>query len=141
MSGGRWSDLRARVLTYGLVALLVFGVVNEVEAWPVTSYRLFSAVRTDRGLRTDLQLVARDGSVRPLRLDGDTVSTTAHQYRTLPADAPAVQRRKALAWLDAAGVDPATVRAVRLVRVGLRLDPDGGAPTELWRHTLVEVEL
>lgn len=128
-------------MTYGLLVVLAFGVVNTVEAWPITSYRLFSQIRTGRSVRQVLVAVDRDGTTRPVRLRGDVATTTAHQFPTLKRLPPAEQRTKVEGWLRIAGIDPSTVRAVRLERVISELDPDGGPPTETSRRLIVEVPL
>jgi len=126
-------------VTYGLLAVLAFGVWNHTEAWPITSYRLFSQVRT--GTSSSLQLVAldADGARQPVRPRGDTVATTAHQLHRLPTLDRAEQRRRAVAWLREAGIDPSTVRTVLVERVTVALDPDGGPSRETGRRVVVEI--
>lgn len=128
-----------RLVTYGLIALLIVGVVTETEAWPITSWRLFSSLRTDQRASTVLTVVDRDGAEFPLRLPGDVIGTTRHQFSTLPRKSPTVQQAKVRAWLEAADVDLARVDHVRLERRRLQLDPDGGDPAELDRITLLEI--
>lgn len=133
----RW---RARLVTYGLVILLATAVWQHTEAWPVTSYRLFSSVRT--GTSSGLQLVAvsEDGTTQRVAPRGETVSTTAHRYGDLPGLAPEERRRLVRTWLLSADIDPETVRVVRLERVTRALDPDGGPAVETGRRIIIEVE-
>lgn len=137
--GARWG----RLVTYGMVAGLLVGAQLEVEWWPVTSFRLFSQVRTDRS--TGLELVAIDarGARTPVRLDEAThrVGNVVQQLELLRDDPPAVQRAKASAWLEVVGIDPATVERVELDRVQRRLDPDGGPATEVGRSVVAEIPL
>lgn len=130
---------RARVVTYGLVALLAFAVWTGTEAWPVTSYRLFSSVRTDKSVSLELVAVAPDGTTRTVRFSGGAVAATSHRYRDLVGATPAEQRRLVDAWLSLSGIDRGEVKVVRLERVARRLDPDGGPATVTGRRVLVEV--
>lgn len=139
-AGVRTNRMRARIVTYGMAAVLTLGVVNQIEAWPVTSWRLFSGVRTEQAVRTRFVIVGKDGSTSPLRLPGDTVGTTSHQFATLPRLTPADQRDKVRAWLRAGGIDPDEVDRIRLERVRIRFDPDGGPATELDRSVVLELE-
>lgn len=139
-AGVRTNRIRARIVSNGMVAILTVGVLNQVEAWPITSWRLFSGVRTEQAVRTRFLIVRDDGSTDSLRLHGDTIGTTAHQFATLPHLAPTAQRRKIRTWLRTGGVDPDEVAAVRLERVRLGLDPDGGPAAELDRRIVLEIE-
>jgi hypothetical protein len=130
---------RARVVTYGLLLVLAFGVWNHVEAWPVTSYRLFSGLRTASASSWVLVAVESDGDLAPVRLRGDTIATTAHQFGDLVDMDEDARRERVGEWLELAGMDPGTVEVVRLDRVTLRLDPDGGPPVETGRRTVVEI--
>ena len=134
----RWM---ARAVTYGLVLVLGFGVVQQIEAWPITSYRLFSQVRTDRSTSLELVAVGADGTRTLVRPSGEVAATTAHQYRELRLLDPDRQQTQVHAWLDSADVDAEGQAAVRLERVTRRLDPDGGPATELTRVLVVEVPL
>lgn len=137
----RWTAWLARVVTYGLLAVLAFGVWNHVEAWPVTSYRLFSGVRTGSSAGYQLVAVDRDGTESRVRLTGDTVATTSHQFRMLRTLDPVGQRAKVRTWLQQAGMDPEEVSVVRLEWVTRALDPDGGPSTETGRRVVVTVEV
>lgn len=141
MNGHRRQQWLGRLVTYGLVLMLAFGVVEQVEAWPVTSYRLFSQVRT--GQSTTLELVAVDGSGERsvVRIRGEVAATTSHQYRQLRLLGPAEQREQVRAWLALADIDAGAFATVRLERVTRQLDPDGGPATESSRRLVVEVPL
>jgi len=132
-----------RLVTYGLVAGLLLVAQLETEWWPVTSFRLFSQVRTDRS--TALQLVAVDagGGRTPVQLDDVThrVGNVVQQLELLREDPPEVQRAKATAWLELVDLDPATVERVDLERVLRRLDPDGGPAAEVGRTVVAEIPL
>lgn len=138
MAGGRTTWL-ARIVTYGILAVLAFGVWNHTEAWPVTSYRLFSHVRTGTSSSLELVAVDLDGEARVVRPRGEVGALTGHQYRDLVGLDVASQRTLVRAWLDLAEIDPSTVQVVRLEQVGRQLDPDGGPSTETRRTVLVEV--
>jgi hypothetical protein len=121
----------------------VVAVVNTVEAWPITSFRLFSQVRTGETWSYQLVAIDREGRRIPVQLGdrGQVVSTTGHQLPELPRLSETERRRRVLAWLDLAGIEAATVERVELDRVHRRLDLHGGPAHELDRRTVVEVEL
>ena len=141
--GRRGRGALVRIVTYGTVAGLLLVAHLEVEPWPATSYRLFSQVRTDRAVGLELVAVHEDGTRERASLAGagEVLTTTSHQLPRLPAEPPEIRRRKVLAWLAIAEVDPSTVVAVQLERVERRFDPDGGPPTELRRTVVDEVFL
>ncbi|WP_435736563.1 hypothetical protein V5D56_17560 [Cellulosimicrobium sp. PMB13] len=130
----------ARTVTYGVVCVLLATAAAGVEAWPLTSYRLFSGVRTDA--RTALELVA-------VGVDGPTVvrpdpthpvlATTTYRYDDLAPASPAEREELVRAWLDTAGIDPADVASVRLDRVRSTLDPETLEWTEVSREPVLEV--
>jgi hypothetical protein len=60
----RWQ--RAAVL--GVLGLLLVGGLAEVEAWPLTAWRLFSAVRGEEQSGLDILAVDEDGGEAPVRL-------------------------------------------------------------------------
>lgn len=111
---------RARLVTYGLVGLLLLGVVRQVEWWPLSSFRLFSEARTATAASWQVALVDRAGTEYPLdfgRLPRGYRGShqLAPQLRSLPAG-----RRNAVcrAWADAAaqrlGVVATEVRVYRV---------------------------
>lgn len=133
---------RARRVTYTAVLVLLVAAAAHLELWPLTSYRLFSEVRTAD--RSGLELVAVDADggrtvVRP-GADNPVVATTGHQYGALPR--VSAERRTAMvrAWLRAAGVDPADVAHVRLERVGRVTDARSLDGDETSRTLVLEVE-
>ncbi|MDM7854855.1 hypothetical protein [Cellulomonas alba] len=131
----------ARIVTCAVVGVIVLGALAEVEAWPVTAFRLFSQVRTDTSTSLQLVVVHPDGSSAPLLLKpaNDVVVITGHQFATL-RDLPASkQRAKVDAWLDLAGIDPADVASVRLDRVTFRWDDATGRWAETKRTEVTEV--
>jgi hypothetical protein len=116
----------ARRVTVGTVAVLLLVPITTVEAWPLTSFRLFSTLRTGTTVGLTLVAIAPDGTSSPVRLPRDQVmSTTTHQYADLADDSPQTQRAKVRAWLVAAGLDPADVAAVELVRTTRQADAAG----------------
>jgi hypothetical protein len=116
----------ARRVTVGTVAVLLLVPITTVEAWPLTSFRLFSTLRTGTTVGLALVAIAPDGTSTPVRLPRDQVlSTTSHQYADLEDESPQTQRAKVRAWLVAAGLDPADVAAVELVRTTRHADAAG----------------
>lgn len=131
----------ARAVTWAVLGVIVLGALAEIEAWPVTAFRLFSQVRTDTSTSLQLVVVHPDGSTAPLLLKpaNDVVVITGHQFATL-RDLPASkQRAKVDAWLDLAGVDRADVASVRLDRVTLSWDDATGRWAETKRTEVTEV--
>lgn len=116
----------ARRVTVGTVVVLLLVALSGLEAWPLTSFRLFSTVRTGTSVGLQLQAVAPDGTRTPVRVPANQVmSTTTHQFAHLAHARPEVQRAKVRAWLTTAGIDPATVTEVELVRTTRSTDPTG----------------
>jgi hypothetical protein len=139
----RSTGVVARLVTYGLVLGLVLGAWAEVEHWPVTSFRLFSVVRTDRSYGLELVAVTSGGDrerVAP-KGSGQVVANLSHQLQQLRGEQPAQARKRVLALLDLADMDPDRYAAVNLERVERRLDPDGGPPSEVRRTVVAEVDL
>ncbi|RHA43972.1 hypothetical protein [Cellulomonas rhizosphaerae] len=116
----------ARGVTVGTVVALLLVTLSGLEAWPLTSFRLFSTVRTGTSVGLELEAVAADGTRSPVRLPANQVmSTTTHQFAHLAHARPEVQRAKVRAWLATAGIDPATLTEVDLVRTTRSMDPTG----------------
>ena len=133
--------VRARAVTYGVVGLLLATAVAGAEAWPLTSFRLFSGVRTDT--TTTLELVAvRDGGAQvPVRFatGNPVLASTAHLLDDVARHG--VERRRAMvrAWLDAADLDPGGVAAVQVERVVRTVGVDLSR-SEVSREVVVEVQ-
>jgi len=132
---------RARAVTYGLIVVLLYAGAAQVEAWPLTAYRLFSGVRTDTGVQYRLVAVAPDGTRTPVvPTDPTEVSDqTSHLLPALRGASPERRRAMVDAWLDAAGLDPADVAQVRLERVTRRMDPRSLTWTDTDRTLVTEV--
>lgn len=114
---------RARIVTYALVGVLLAAAAVQVDAWPVSAYRLFSSLRTADGVSLTLWAVGQDGERTNLRPTGSEVlATTTHQYRELGEADPARQREMVDAWLGLAGIAPSEVSEVVLERGGWRMD-------------------
>ena len=138
--GGR-SAWIGRIISYGLVIGLVLVTVAGIERWPVTSFRLFSTVRTDRSFVLELVAIEPDGTRQRVPISRSTKGSagTAHQLGELRAAPPAEQRAKVTAWMNAADMDLDRFELVALERVERRLDPDGGPPLEVRRAVVLEV--
>lgn len=129
----------ARVVTIGVLVIFGTAVFSTIEAWPVTSFRLFSATRTDRSTSLHLEAVEKDGTRRAVEPDvhHPFVVRTKAQFSRLSRIPEAERRAKALAWLDAAGIDPDDVTAVVVRRRSAVLDKRTGASRdEKWRDVL-----
>lgn len=134
----RWT---ARVVTYGLILVVAFSTVAQVEAWPVTSFELFSHRRTGESTVLELVAIGADGGRTVLRTHGPMMSASRHRYQELDRVDPARRRVEVLTWLTLAGVDRAGLRMVQLERVTRKLDPDGGPATVVSRTLVVRVPL
>lgn len=121
---GRRQARRARWVTGVAVAVLLGVAAAEVELWPLTSYRLFSGVRTESRSSLELVAVGPDGSRTPVPLDehDQVLGTTSHQFRHLRDLPPAQRRAMAGAWLQLAGIDVADVARVEVERVRRTMD-------------------
>lgn len=134
---------RARLVTYGVLAVMALAVRFEVEAWPVTSYRLFSNVRTSTQSRLVLYAVDLDGVRTKVDLaHGELgVLNTRHQLADVGSASPQRQREMVLAWLRGGGIEPADVTAAVIERVRSRISTDGDRPTVISRTVVVVVLL
>ncbi|WP_029291896.1 hypothetical protein [Cellulomonas sp. HZM] len=127
----------ARRVVYGTIAVLAVVVLVQLELWPLTAFRLFSTVRTGTTTSVQLVVVGRDGSEHPLQLPRDQVlGVTSHQFGELPGLSPDERRDKVDSWLRVAGIDPATVSSVQLVRTKKDLGPP---PKVLEQKIVLEV--
>ncbi|MCB0977125.1 MAG: hypothetical protein KDB02_06660 [Acidimicrobiales bacterium] len=134
--GTRW---KARAVTYGLLFIVSFAVLSNTEAWPVTSYRLFSFVRTGHTSSLELVAVGTDGSTRPVRIPKGVSAATRSRFPELRTMSPGERRRMVRAWLDVAGIEPDHVAVVRLVRVTRSLDLSDGTSRTTGKSTVVEM--
>lgn len=111
----RW---RARIVTVGLLVVIAVAVGGTVEAWPVTSFRLFSQVRTSKSSSYRLIAVDDGGHEHPVVVDDDHTFArrTSSQLWKLPRMSADRRRAKVLALLDASGLADADVKVVILRR-------------------------
>lgn len=129
---------RARWVTYGLVALVAFSVLAQVEWWPLSSFRLFSQARTATATSWQVALVDATGAEHALPFDrlprgfrgSHQLAPTLH---ALPDDRrDAVCRAWALAAADRLDIVAAEVRVYRVTgRI-----PVGHGPTPAPTRTL-----
>lgn len=133
----------ARTVTFTTIGVLLLAAAVQVEAWPLTAYRLFSVVRTDSQTTYQLVTVGVDGTEAPLRVDpgNPVLDTTRRQYADLPGLSASRRREKVLAWVAAAHLNPADVQSVRLERATRVMDPETQHWVETSRAIVVEVEL
>jgi hypothetical protein len=131
---------RARVVTYGVVGLLLATAATGTEAWPLTSFRLFSTVRTSTATGLELVAVRPDGTRSLVRFDAGNpvLATTADLLDDVADQEPERQRAMVRAWLDAAHLTPDDVDVVRVERVARTVGADLSR-TEVSREVVVEV--
>lgn len=134
--------LARRVLTTMMV-LLLGSAVSGVELWPLSSYRLFSVVRSDAHAARELVAVHGDGSRTPVRFGADNpvVATTAHLLDDVRHQSPQRQRRMAEAWLAVSDTNLQDVVGMRVEIVWRVQDPDSLRWTEESRSVDVDVTL
>jgi hypothetical protein len=123
----------ARVFAYGFVALLLVFVFRDQEWWPLTSWHLFSHVRSDIARSYEVRSVGRDGSVRPLRFAGlpngaQLENRLLPHIGTLPA---ARQRSTCDTWLKLAQQRGDDVVGLRIYAVQRKLPRGDGKPGAL----------
>ena len=141
---GQERDARVgRAVTWSFLAVLTIAAVGGLELWPLTSFRLFSEVRTADQTRLELVAEHLDGTEEQLLVSATNpvLVTTDRQFPDLPREPEEVQREMVLAWLDVSGVDPATVGSVRLDRIARQYDVDTHTWADVGRTTLVDVDL
>lgn len=131
---------RARLVTYGLVLALLLTAAVEAELWPFTAYRLFSEVRTGTTVSLDLVAATTEGEVVVRPADrAAPLATTTRQYQDLAGAAPDRRQAMVTAWLGLAGIDPRTVRSVRLERTVRTLPAGADQWVERSRETVLDV--
>lgn len=133
----------ARRVTVGAVGLLLLVGLVEVELWPLTSYRLFSEVRTPDRVSTRLVAELPDGSTQTLVPGGTNpvLRTTTHQYGRLRHAGPVERAQLTQAWLAATGTAPDDVVELRLERVHQRMDAHSLRWADLSTETIVTMPL
>ena len=111
-------SVRTRLAVVGfLLAVLACGVL-EVEAWPLSGFRLFSQVRTGTEVRWELVAVDAVGAERPVDLAsmGRGFRQSLHQLPALAVGPVAAREAACEGWFGAAGAsDPAAFRVYRSV--------------------------
>lgn len=128
----------ARLVTYGLVSLLVLSVLTHTEWWPLSSFRLFSVARTANATSWEVTLVDVDGGehVLPFGRLPRGFRGSHHLAPTLRALPPDARHAVCRAWA-AAGAPRLGVAAtgVRVYRVS-GLVPTGHDPVPAPTRTL-----
>ena len=135
---------RARIVTFGLVGLIVTASLAGLELWPLSGFRLFSMVRSSDQVSWQLRAVDSAGVETTLDLSllppHDSGALQATQ-RLATMDL-AEQQGVMLAWLEDLGLDPGRFSVVRVYRVDGQVPTGSGQPTELPTTTQVfEVSL
>ena len=123
----------ARVFAYGFLALLLIFVFADLEWWPLTSWHLFSRVRSDTTSGYEVRTVGSDGSVRPLRFTG-LPNGAQLQNRLLPHIGTLPKARQAStcdAWLELAQKRGDDAVALRVYAVQRELPRGDGKPGKL----------
>ena len=137
ISGPDLGRVRARVVTYGLLAVLGLAAVTDTEWWPVSSFRLFSGLRRETKVSWQVVTVDDSGVELPARVGrfGRSYRGAGHLVARLD---PAGRGRACRTWLEAyrrRGVLPAG--GLRVYRVVRRLPRREGHEAPVLRRHLV----
>ena len=130
--------MRARLVTYGMVAVLAVCVLAGAEWWPFSSFRLFSQARTAATTSWQVVVVDEAGTEHaiPFGRLPRSYRGVHHLAPGLPRLPPARRDAVCRAWAGA-GDDELDVQAteVRVYRIDGRL-PAGGGPATVVSRTL-----
>ncbi|MFD6445027.1 hypothetical protein ACFWEJ_07990 [Promicromonospora sp. NPDC060204] len=114
----------ARLVSYGTLGVLLAAGAAQIDFWPLSAYKLFSAARTDTTTSTQLVATLQDGSRAVVGRGSDPVLGPTQRFLPrLAGAAPAARDTMLTLWLEQGGVDPADVRGVRTERVRQVVDP------------------
>jgi len=115
----RTEALRARVVTGGVVGVVVLCALTGLEFWPFSGFRLFSVVRTQEQVSWQLRAVDRSGSETTVDLAALPTSHSGAHFviPLLPGMSEDDQREAVRAWLRATDTDATGLSSVRVYRV------------------------
>lgn len=137
----RWAGVVAGVL----VALMVVAFVVPIPfaLWPITSWELFSRVRAAEQATYRVEVVATDGTTKPLPFSrlGETHQRWIAIARTFPSMELEDRREVCRTWAEAAVelLGPDEVHQVQVHRVVQRAAAGGtDPPVAVSRHLVVE---
>ncbi len=136
--------VRGRIVSVALVGTLVVVGLAGAEAWPFSSFALFSTVRTGEIWSRRLAAVDPEGAEHAVDFWSDPVAARSarHELPELGALDAARRRSAVRTWLELGGLDPGRFVAVRVYRVRLALPTEEDAHAEeLARQLVVEVPL
>jgi hypothetical protein len=121
---------RHRIVAYGLVGIVAFCGLARIEAWPLSGFRLFSAVRHDTHESWSLRAV-HDGEEEPLSLADLPVAyrNTTRILHDFPDMSPAERDAVCNAWVDPLREDGQEIDELRIYLVTRSVKP-GGPPPE-----------
>jgi hypothetical protein len=123
----------ARRVTYGTLSMLLAAGMAQVDFWPLSAYKMFSGVRTDTLMTTQLVATLDDGREATVGRGTDPVLEYTQNFLPRLADAgPDARRIMLTTWLEQACLDPAEVRELRTERVRRVVDPT----TLSWSETV-----
>ena len=131
-------------MTLGLVGTLAVIGFTGKEAWPFSSFKLFSSVRTDEVWSRRMVAVSPDGVEHPVDLYASPVGARSaiHELPHLTELPMAERRAQVRTFLELAHMHPRAYRTVRVYRVRLTVATDDDASARLLaRHLVAEVPL
>lgn len=139
MQGGVAARVGPRIVVYGLLTLVIGAGFASVEAWPLTSWKLFSAVRQEVQYHWEVVTVGAGGREAPADFGALPVGyrQAHHVLSDFASKAPAEQERLCVALADAFHrEDPDTMTGVRIYRVRSRIrrGPDARSTPPLDRR-------
>lgn len=140
----RSQAVRARMVTYGAIVLLVTCSIAGLEWWPLSEFRLFSSLRTQDQVSWEMTTVSNAGVETTVDL-GDLPPSywgAHHVIPELPAMSTQDQQAAVLAWLQGARVETDGVSSVRFYAVGTQVPTEPSlTPTLVSRTQLLDVPL
>lgn len=139
----RAATVRGRVVTY-LALLVVMGVaLTGQEAWPLSSFALFSRVRTGESVSVQVVALRRDGREELVDLGRRHSATrgATHLIPHLRAKPRAVQVAEVSSWMQEAGIDPSDVVAARIYRTVREVSRDGTPGKVLRRRMTLQIPI
>jgi hypothetical protein len=119
-----------RRFAYALIGVVLLCGLARLEAFPMSGFRLFSAIRHDPHESWQLRAVT-DGEETPIVLADLPVAYRNTSYILRDFDTMSGGERDAVcrAWVQPAREDGKQVDFVRVYRVATSLRPDGPPPT------------
>lgn len=138
---GRW---RARVVTYGCVAIILTAGFAGLELWPLSAFRLFSEIRTAEQYSWQLTVIDTSGVEHEVNLGDlpDNYSGHAQLMNSVMDMSASEQAAVVRAWLAGANIDSKGIVTARIFLVETSVpQTTGEPPVEESRQEMLVVKL